>query len=356
MSNEHISKNFESKIVTKTQIAKKQLAEFVEKVKEKDFPFHQLPTDTNPRKIAALDGGGYSRDLIGITIMPARAAGAVFEKDKEPIWFEENDVEILTLEEDPKNYGALFRDHLEVKIALKLLDEEPEILFLDGSITGFAYKGIPQSIRYSLMDEKEIDEGSVGFKFYNLFMEYIQASYKLITQCIEKDILLVGVSKDSRANILMKEIFGKVKDIPPISDTSLVNVISNGKTGFTKPIPFSPQIRDLRKKIWKAAQVFQEEELQSFYLTYLVLKERAQPIRVDTLLPQQKRLKEVINSMVTYHDGNGFFLPAYITHKHAHMTTDLGERIINYVSEEIFEEDPELFQSFFWPKRRDVIQ
>ncbi|MFW9924723.1 MAG: DNA double-strand break repair nuclease NurA [Candidatus Thorarchaeota archaeon] len=356
MSNENISKDFESKIVIKAKIVRKQLVDLVEKIKEKNLDFFELPTISNPRKIAALDGGGYSQDFIGITVIPTRAAGAIFEQGKEPKWFEETDVEILTLEEDPKNYGALFRDLMEVKIAKKLTEQKPDILFLDGSITNFAYKGIPQSIRYNLQDGKEIEENSIGFKFYELFRLYIKSSYELLKSCIENNVLLVGVSKDSRANILVNELFGNTKNKPLISDTSLVNVIANGRTGFTKPIEFRPEIRDIRRKIWQAAEVFQEKELQSFNLSYIILKERAQPIRIDSLLPQQKRMKEIFEAMVTYHDGSGFITPAYLTHNHAHMSNDLGNRIVNYIAEEIFDESPEIFQSFFWPQRRDIIQ
>lgn len=356
LSDEFISKEFESKIVAKAKKARKQLSDIFKKIKEIDYEFYNLPTTIKPRKIAALDGGGFSEDFVGITVTPARAAGAIFEQNKDPIWIEETDVEILTIDDDPKNFGALFRDLLEVKVAQKLIEKKPEVIFLDGSITNFAYKGIPQSIRYSLQDGQEIEDDSIGFKFYDLFLKYIKASYELLTKCIVDDILILGVSKDSRANILVNHLFEKSKKKPLITDTTLVNIIANGRTGFTKPIEFSPKIRDIRTKIWKAAEVFQEKELQSFNLSYVVLKERALPIRIDSLIPQQKRLKEIFEAMVTYHDGNGFITPAYLTHNRANMKQDLGNRIINYITEEIFDESPELYQAFFSQRRRDVIQ
>ena len=356
LSNEFISKDFESSIISKAKKARKQLMDIFKKIKEINYDFYDLPTESNPRRIAALDGGGFSQNFVGITVAPARAAGAIFEREKDPIWIEETDVEILTIDDDPKNFGALFRDYLEVKVAQKLVDKQPDILFLDGSITNFAYKGIPQSIRYSLQDGLAIDDDSIGFKFYDLFLKYIKASYNLLKSCIEKDVLIAGVSKDSRTNILVKHIFEKSKKKPLIADSTLVNIIANGRTGFTKPIEFSPEIRDVRTKIWKAAEVFQEKELQSFYLSYVILCERALPIRVDSLIPQQKRLKEIFEAMNTYHDGYGYITPAYLTHNKANMKQDLGNRIINYITEEIFEESPELYQSFFSPQRRDVIQ
>jgi NurA-like 5'-3' nuclease len=211
-------------------------------------------------------------------------------------------------------------------------------------------------LRFYLEDIGSIDEGSYIEKFFSLYQKFIRAAYNLITKCILSDIILVGVSKDSRADILIKSLYSDSKKRPPINDVSLINVISGGKAGFTKPIEFSPKISPVRQKVWKAANVFQEKELQSFYLSYFVLKEGAQPIRVDSLLPQKKRLKEIQEAMVTYHDGNGFITPAYLTHKKAHMSADYGARIVNLVAEKIFQESPEVYKAFLSKRRRDVIQ
>lgn len=353
--NDHDTNAFESKIVLKAKLARKSLKDIVKTIKSLDVNFYPLPKEGKARRIAALDGGGYSEDFIGITVMPARAAGAIFEQGKDPIWFEENDVEILTMEDDSRNYGALFRDLLEVKVALQLMEQKPEILFLDGSITNFAYKGIPHSLKYSLDDTSKIEEGSYIDKFLSLYQEFIQSAYKLITKCIEKEVILVGVSKDSRADILGKHLFAQRKKLP-FNDVTLVNVIANGRAGFTKPIEFTPTISDLRKKIWKASEVFQEKKIQSFYLSYFILKEGGLPIRIDSLIPQKEFLKDIQKALVTYHDGSGFITPAYITHNRAHMKQDLGQRIINYIAEEVFEESPEIYRSFFTKRRRDVIQ
>jgi hypothetical protein len=349
-------KNFESHITSKIIIARDKLQKIVKELKKIEYPFFDLPTQIKPRKIAALDGGGFSEDFVGLTIIPSRAAGAIFEQNEDPIWIEEDDVEILTMDDDPRNFGSLFRDLLEVNVALKLAEMKPEILFLDGSITNFAYKGIPHSLRFLLEDLDKIDEGSYIEKFFTLYQKFIQTAYELITKCILNDIILVGVSKDSRADILMKNLYKDAKNRPPINDVSLINVISNGKVGFTKPIEFKPKISPVRQKVWKAANVFQEKELQSFYLSYFVLKDGAQPIRVDSLLPQKNKLKEIQEAMVTYHDGNGFITPAYLTHKRAHMPQDYGLRIVNLVAEKIFEESPDVYKAFMSKRRRDVIQ
>ena len=352
---EHITSTFESDIVAKAKLARKSLKDIVKSIKSLEVDFYPLPEEGPARKIAALDGGGYSEDFVGITVMPARAAGAIFEQNKDPVWIEENDVEILTMEDDSKNYGALFRDLLEVKVALQLMEKKPDILFLDGSITNFAYKGIPHSLRFSIDDVNTIEDGSYIDKFLNLYREFIQSAYKLITKCIETDVILVGVSKDSRADILGKHLFARKKKMQ-FNDVTLVNVIANGRTGFTKPIEFTPKISDLRRTIWKASDVFQEKEIQSFYLSYFILKESALPVRIDSLIPQKKFLKDIQKALVTYHDGNGFITPAYLTHNRAHMKQDLGQRIIDYIAEEVFDESPEIYQSFFAKRRRDVIQ
>ncbi len=353
---EQNTQDFESNISSKVRTARDKLQNIVKELKKIEYPFFDLPKQINPRKIAALDGGGFSEDFVGLAIIPSRAAGAIFEQNKDPIWIEEDDVEILTMDDDPRNFGSLFRDLLEVNVALKLAEMKPEILFLDGSITNFAYKGIPHSLIFYLEDLDSIDEGSYIEKFFSLYQKFIRAAYKLITKCILDDIVLVGVSKDSRANILIKHLHKDSKKQPPINDVSLINIISKGKSGFTKPIKFAPKISPTRQKVWKAANVFQEDELQSFYLSYFILKDGAQPIRVDSLLPQKNRLKEIQEAMVTYHDGNGFITPAYLTHKKAHMSQDYGSRIVNLVVEKIFHESPEVYQAFLAKRRRDVIQ
>ncbi|MHA1739624.1 MAG: DNA double-strand break repair nuclease NurA [Candidatus Heimdallarchaeota archaeon] len=354
--NEDVSEDLRVKITTKVEAAKDRLKSIVKEIKQIEFDYYPLPEVSKPRRIAALDGGGYSQDFVGITIIPSRAAGAVFEKEKDPIWVEINDVEILTIEDDAQNFASLFRDLLEVQVAHELLKHNPEILFLDGSITNLAYKGIPQSIRFSFEEEKKIEEDAIGFKFYELFFNFIREAYNLIIKCIERDVLLVGVSKDSRASIIVKNILAKQKKKYLISDTSFINIVTNRQAGFSKPQKFAPKKSDVREKIWKAAQVFQEKDLRSYYLTYFTLKEGVLPIRVDTLIPQQDRLKEVQEAMVTYHDGNGFITPAFLTHSRAHMRQDLGSRLVGYVAEEIFDDSPEIYNSFFSPRRRDIIQ
>ncbi|MHA1221092.1 MAG: DNA double-strand break repair nuclease NurA [Candidatus Heimdallarchaeota archaeon] len=211
---EFVTTGFESNITSKILIAQTNLKKLVKEIKKTDLAIFDLPDVSKPRRIAALDGGGFAQDFVGVTIVPSKAAGAIFEQDKDPIWIEKNDIEILTTEEDPKNFGALLRDLLEVEVACELAEHQPDIIFLDGSITSFAYKGIPLSIHHTLKEGKEIDESVPGFRFYELFVKYIRASYKLITTCLEKDILLVGVSKDSRANILVNQMFAKRKDKP----------------------------------------------------------------------------------------------------------------------------------------------
>ncbi|NHJ46236.1 MAG: DNA double-strand break repair nuclease NurA [Asgard group archaeon] len=354
--NEFISEDFESHLGSKIDAAQNKFKKLLKEIKDVDLPFFDLPSGIKPKRIAALDGGGFSKDLVGVTIVPSKAAGAIFEQGKDPVWFEKSDIEILTIEEDPKNFGALLRDLLEVEVAQELANEKPDILFLDGSITNFAYKGFPQNLRYYLEVEKEIDMSFPGYRFYELFLKFIRSAYKLITYCIENDVLLIGVSKDSRANILVKHFFKGKKPTPALSDTTFVQIKTKGKTGFTKPIEFTPDIREVRKNIWRSAEVFQEEQLRSFYLSYFILNEGSQPIRIDSLLPQRNRLKEIHEALVTYHDGYGFITPAYLTHKRAHMDSDFGNRLINLVIEKVFEDSPEIYRAFLASQRRDIIQ
>ncbi|RLI71540.1 hypothetical protein DRO91_01890 [Candidatus Heimdallarchaeota archaeon] len=354
MSEKQIN-GFDIEISSKISLAKAKLKALTEEVKTLELALAPLPAPVTSKRIAALDGGGYSAELFGVTIFPVRAAGAVFEEGKEPLWIEKNNVDILTIEEDPKNFGSLLRDILEVEVAIELAQHKPDFLLLDGSITNLGYKGIPRSLQFLLEEKKELSEEGIGSRFHKLFLKYLRKAYELIETCIANDVILIGVSKDSRANVLVKKLYGK-KKIPAISDTSLIRLKEGGKTGFTTPIDFKPRIRDIRKRIWEAANVFTNEKLQSYYLTYFILKENAIPIRVDSLLPQKDKLKDIQEMMVTYHDDNGFITPPYLTHKRAHMSPQLGERLVNLIIESVLDDSPELYQAFLSRKRRDIIQ
>ncbi|TFF85102.1 DNA double-strand break repair nuclease NurA [Candidatus Heimdallarchaeota archaeon] len=351
-----ITPDFKGKLNEKINLARDKLIKLVKDIKKTDLKIYDLPSVVRPRRIAALDGGGIVKKFMGLTIIPARAAGAIFEKDKKPQWIEKNDVEILTLEDDTRNFTALFRDYLEVSVALELAEEHPEVLILDGSISSYAYKGLPHTLRYLLLSDKEIEEGTKSYRFYQLFIKYLNKAQSLLEYCLENEIILIGVSKDSRTNALAKHLFKNKKKVPLINDTTLVSILAENRTGFTSPFEFKPTIRPIRKKVWEKANVFQKKSLQSFYLSYFILKSGAQPIRVDSLLPQKDRLKEIQEVIVTYHDGNGFITPAYLSHNRAHMRDDLAQLIVNYLASNVLETSPETFKPFFTPQRRDIIQ
>jgi len=356
MTEKEQTNDLNNELSSKIAQAKTKLKSLMGEVKGVELPLFPLPEEGPTMKIAALDGGGYTCELFGVTVVPSRAAGAVFEINTEPIWVERNNVDILTVEEDPKNFSSLLRDILEVEVAIELTTYEPDFLLLDGSITNLAYKGIPRSLQFLLEEKDLLSEDVIGSRFHSLFLKYMNKAYELITTCLEKDIILVGVSKDSRANILVKNLFTGKKKLPAISDTSLIRLKAGGRTGFTAPIQFRPKIRELREQVWEAAGVFAEEELRAYYLSYFILKENAIPVRVDSLLPQKDKLKTIQKMIVTYHDGNGFITPPYLTHKRAHMTPDFGERLVNLIIESVIDDAPELYQAFLSRKRRDIIQ
>ena len=83
MSENNESEELRNKLSDKISAARDRLKKIIKEIKEIEFEFYPLPEVSNPRKIAALDGGGYSQDYVGITVIPSRAAGAIFEKDKE---------------------------------------------------------------------------------------------------------------------------------------------------------------------------------------------------------------------------------------------------------------------------------
>ncbi|MHA1665463.1 MAG: DNA double-strand break repair nuclease NurA [Candidatus Njordarchaeales archaeon] len=133
--------------------------------------------------IIELAGGG--------VIYIARSAGISNHKDE----LREINLDALypKFEEDLNEYRKLMREHLEHKVALKAANKlgDSDVILIDGSIFGrMSHVFMPINIL-----------GREDF-----MVKYVELFYELLETCIEKNILLVGVAKDSRST-LFKEAF-----------------------------------------------------------------------------------------------------------------------------------------------------
>jgi hypothetical protein len=318
------------------------------KIKNVKIPFYPLKHIIKEKKVAALDGSEGFSNLFGSSIIISRGAGAIFEKGKKIEPIERMDYFITSLSRDINRFSNLCRDIEEFKIALDLINLNPDILVMDGSLVGYFTRGLPMSILHSL-NEKNITNIPIK-QYVDKYTEYMKLLDQLLRKCREKKILILGVSKDSRVKYLVEKY--RIETI--MTDYSLLKYKKFGETGYTEIIepynePLKPVIKFLEEnKIYEA-------DLTNFKLIYVKLKEYSNPIRVDFTSWQENRLDEIISFLETYHDGNGFILTAHLVHNWAVLKEKMKDNIVNLIKKEILELNSDVFNSIFSPQRRESI-
>ncbi|MHA1309300.1 MAG: DNA double-strand break repair nuclease NurA [Candidatus Helarchaeota archaeon] len=340
--------DFYTKAKHEAHKAIKVYKEILNNISKINLKVNPLPQKFKESKIAALDGSEGFANLFGSSIIISRAAGAIFEKGRKIEPIEIMDYFITALARDINRFSNLCRDIQEFKIAHELIKKNPEILVLDGSLIGYFKRGVPMSILHSL-NEKNVPHLPIK-EYIEKYTEYMKLLDGLLRKCREKNILLIGVSKDSRVKYLVNHF--KIKNI--ITDYSLLKYKMQNTTGYIGPIepdntPLKPVAKFLENnKICEA-------DLTDFKLIYVKLEKFSDPIRVDFTSWQESRLDEIISFLETYHDGNGFILTAHLVHNWAVLKDAIKINIIDMIKKEILESDVDIYNSIFTPQRRDSI-
>lgn len=313
-----------------------------------EIPFLELKGVKKLRKIAALDGGERLKNLVASSVVIVRGGGGVFEQEEKIKKKVMHDIFITSMIKDVERFSKLFRDILEFKIALNLLEEEPEALIMDGSLVGYVTHGLPNEVTGHLSD-KSISEKPIQ-EYVEKYKEYLKLYDKLLKTCKTKKILLLGVSKDSRVHYLID----KYELNPVLTDYALL------KLKMKKPSVTEPMIA---KYWWQNETVhdfalqnnFLSKDLASFYICYFKLKHNSIPIRVDFPEWQRGRFQEIMELMETYHDDKGFLMTAHLVHNWAVMKETIVNSTVNAIREEVLKLDPSIYDAIFAPQRREEI-
>lgn len=312
-----------------------------------EIPFMELKGVKKIRKIAALDGGERLKNLVASSVIIVRGGGGVFEKNEKIIKRVMHDIFITSRIQDLERFSNLIRDILEFKIALILLEDDPEVLVMDGSLVGYVTHGLPNEVAGHLTkpsSEKPIQE------YVEKYVEYLTLYNKLLKTCKEKKVLLLGVSKDSRAQYLVDEFhLNRV-----LTDYALLK-LKMKKPCVTEPIVAGYKLQNETIQDFALKNDYLAEDLASFYICYFKLKHNSIPIRVDFPVWNHGRFQEIMQFMETYHDEKGFLMTAHLVHNWAVMKETIVNSAVNAIREEVLKLDPYIYDAIFVPQRREEI-
>lgn len=322
------------------------------KLLKRDISRNELPSKGKTYRIGSVDGGSQSYDFTAVSVIFVQASGTVFIQEMRPEWHELKKIHLSSATSNLSRYKAIYRDILEIKVARALLKDDPEIILLDGVHGSYFSRGFPETIWQRLRDQNgEIYPHQPGFDFLEAYDHFFLEYSKLIDSCLKKDILLLGVAKDSRYKRLVDSF--DIPNVIGITDPVLVKWNYGGKTGYTDPFPTKPFIDNISQMRWRKLKITNIKA--NPFTSYFQISSKSIPFRVDILAEQVNRIEEIAEIIVTYHDGNGFLLPPHFAHKQAH--TQRGETMhwANLVRELVLEDLPEYYDLFFGMKRRDLF-
>jgi len=313
-----------------------------------EIPFLELKGVKSIRRVAALDGGERLKNLVASSVVIVRGGGGIFEKDEKIRKKILHDIFITSMIQDVERFTKLFRDILEFKIALNLLEESPEILVMDGSLVGYVTHGLPNEVAGHLED-KAISEKPIQ-EYVEKYKEYLKLYDKLLKTCKKKEILLIGASKDSRVHYLIN----RYKLNPVLTDYALLK-LKMKKPSVTEPMIAIYKWQNETIHDFALKNNYLANDLASFRICYFKLKHNSIPIRVDFPEWQRGRFQEIMEFMETYHDEKGFLMTAHLVHNWAVMKETIVNSTVNAIREEVLKLDPSIYDAIFTPQRREEI-
>lgn len=295
-------KNIDS-VVNQVATEEKSKRQFAEKLREKG---EQLSlknteslesrlikkTDSSPSEsfsICGVDGGSVKKEFHGINILLSRAVGSVFTYEKGKLT-DSNFVpqkmpspEVEVINQDLRLSTSIIRWKKEIEVALSSIQEQPDAIFLDGSIVPH-----PNSIPKSGND-----------RYDNL----IDKVNKLHNKARENDIILAGIIEDSRGT-RFRDVLQEAEalsDIPDnIRDSVLFDyLLEKNERSFTCKYSSSKNNPALR-------ELDQGDKVYSFYLKTV---KNGRPLRIDFSgsedLERVKKISELVKKTAQYNSSYG---------------------------------------------------
>lgn len=237
------------------------------------------PADVDGRTVAGVDGGVIQKEFHGVDVVLTRAVAAVFSYREESLdassYLPDADPrpEITYIESplDRQEFNlstSLLRLQREIEAARSALDQDPEVLLLDGSI-------VPQ-----YTDRPA--EGSRSREFYD---DLIGAYRELFDEARERGVLLAGVIEDSRGTRLCEELAGQEFLAEEARDVLATTQDTNMLQYFLKHGQRTPVMRYTEE--YEKHPTLQDigEVGGEVYNFYLRTAEHDRPVRVDFLAP-----------------------------------------------------------------------
>ncbi|MFA5050295.1 MAG: DNA double-strand break repair nuclease NurA [Candidatus Micrarchaeia archaeon] len=234
------------------------------------------------KKIGAVDCGILSKEMQGIDLIIGRPAGVIFQYENSklkkteyyPKSFPEPKYEVkFGLDEfGSLAFKNLYRLNLEISCAIELIEKyDLEIILLDGSVSILA------------QDRPNEESGLM-----ELYIQVINLYKKLYQICKDKNILLIGVVKDSKGKRFLDEL--NEKDKINSSDTIFLDYLlkKDERTcaiRLTKEPKKHPVFKDLGE--WA-------EKLNLFYIKPV---ENDRPVRIEFLGDDYETIASVIQTL-----------------------------------------------------------
>lgn len=189
---------FQNKLIEESTIIRNSKNNFSEML-EKDITYSTEPAEIDGL-VCAVDGGLLAQEMHGVDLIITRSAGVIFEYKNskfqraecypssfpEPVF----EIQVGLDEQEILLYRTLLRLKSELKTAVEIAEaRELKILILDGSILPLAS-----------------DRPAEDSLAHGIYKEVIEFYKKLYLVCDQKNILLLGIIKDSRGR-RFSEIF-----------------------------------------------------------------------------------------------------------------------------------------------------
>jgi hypothetical protein len=294
---------------------------------------------------AWVDGGSIHFNLVGGSLYIVRAAGALFRKEKSPIWFENMKVGFTTLPRDVDRFVGIQRNILELECILELLSNKPEFAILDNGLASYATMGVPYSV-LRFFSGSDTDD-SPECEYFHAFLKFMKRFDLLIQECQLQDILLIGAAKDPRSRVFVRDQnLGST-----LIDSSTIGMLAGNLTGFTKPID-APYLEVERVKHYLESISVLVDGRSEFMTTYGILKPRARVFRLDFLKNQSTKVDRIKRFATTMHDNNGYLMPSHIVHNKATIHLELAEALSALVVSEVAKKDFDAARFVFGTQRR----
>jgi len=322
-----------------------QFEELQENVKSVKLKFKMPKPCESPFGLAFVDGGQNFVVLTGGSIYFVRAAGAYFKSPDKPNWVSQVDTGFTSLTRNVDKFVAIERDILEIQTAIELLENKPEIVVLDNSLSSYAGISVPHSLIYRFRDPRP--DTSPEFQYFARFVTFMKRFDLLIKECLSSKILLVGAAKDSRSRGYAKEL-GLGENV---MDVTAVSLLANGQTGFT-PIHDSKYNRIGRIEDYFEKHKILREDRDKIMTSFCILTPNANPFKIDFLRLQKDRFEEIQSRIVSLHDGAGYLLPSHIVHNHAAIPSELSGGLERLVLKKTAEQNMKTAEHILGAQRR----